>query len=139
MIVEKLKSELLRARKEKNSSQISFYSTLLGEVENIGKSAGNRVTTDDEAVRHIKKWVANIEETIRLRGEGVATALLQEKVLCEQFLPAMLSVEELRGIISKLVAEGKNQGEVMKHLKEVHPNKYDGKLASNIYKEIANA
>lgn len=136
MIVQKLKSLLLQARKDKNSAHVTFYSTLIGELVNIGKSNGNRETTDDEAVKHIRKWVNNIDETIKARG-GVCTELLQERKMCEQFLPSMLEEDLLRYIIKEAVARlGNNQGAVMKYLKEIYPNQYDGKLASTIFKEL---
>lgn len=140
MITNKIKDLLLEARKAKKTAEITFYSTLLGELVAIGKNNGNRETTDDEAVRHIKKWVSNIDETIRARGEGVCTELLYEKVLCQQFLPQQLDDVVLREIIAAMIDTlGKNQGIVMKTLKEQYPNQYDGKLASTIFKELSNA
>lgn len=139
MITNKIKDLLLEARKAKKTAEITFYSTLLGELVAIGKNNGNRDTTDDEAVRHIKKWVSNIDETIRVRGEGVCTELLYEKKLCEQFLPTSLTEEQLRSIIADLKAVNPQQGEVMKALKAQYPNQYDGKLASAIFKELSNA
>jgi hypothetical protein len=137
-ITQKLRELLTKARKERNSAQITFYSTLIGELDAIGKTAGNRETTDDEAVRHIKKWVNNIDETIKARG-GVCTELLQEKKLCEEFLPSMLTEDTLTQVIALAIeTHGKNQGAVMKHLKEHYPNLYDGKLASSIFKELSN-
>jgi uncharacterized protein YqeY len=138
MIVQKIKDLLLEARKSKDSQRVTFYSTLLGELVAIGKTAGNRDTTDDEAVRHIKKWVNNIDETMKARG-GVCTDLLLEKKLCEEFLPSALTEPELRGIIKHAVINvGVNQGAVMKYLKDRYPNQYDGKLASAIFKELTN-
>lgn len=136
MIVQDLKSLLLQARKDKNSAHVTFYSTLIGELVNIGKSNGNRETTDDEAVKHIRKWVNNIDETIKARG-GVCTELLQERKMCEKFLPLMLTELALRIAIEDAIEEhGKNQGAVMKYLKDKFPNQYDGKLASTIFKEL---
>lgn len=137
-IIQKIRALLIQARKERNSAQITLYSTLIGELEAIGKTAGNRETTNDEAVRHIKKWVNNIDETMKARG-GVCTDLLQERKLCEEFLPPMLNDDALRVIIKEAILTlGANQGGVMKWLKDTYPNQYDGKIASSIFKELTS-
>lgn len=135
-IIQKMKAELLSARKTKNSSLVTLYSTLIGELEAIGKNNGNRETTDDEAVRHLKKWVSNIDSTISIRG-GVATELLREKQVCMQYLPATMTTEQLTDAVKTAISEvGNKQGIVMKMLKDKYPNMYDGKEASAIFKEL---
>jgi uncharacterized protein YqeY len=136
MISQKIKDRLLSARKSQDTLKVSFYSTLLGEIDNIGKSKGNRPTTDDEAVAHIRKWVTNVDETMKLRG-GVCTELLAEKHMCDEFLPKMMTKDQLESVIKEEIAKsGKNLGVVMKALKENYPNQYNGKDAADIFKEL---
>jgi hypothetical protein len=53
-IIERLKTESLRLRKERNpvAASITFA---LSEIEKVGKNNGNRATTDDEAIKVIQK------------------------------------------------------------------------------------
>lgn len=52
-IVSKLRVESLRLRKERNpvAASITF---VISEIDKIGKNNGNRVTTEDEAVKAVQ-------------------------------------------------------------------------------------
>lgn len=118
-VIEKLKAESLRLRKERNpvAASITFA---LSEIEKVGKNNGNRVTTDDEAIKVVQKLIVTIGENLKLDiDDGRRVALNFEKHILESVLPQMASVEEIR---SKLVFafDGKqvrNKGEIMKWAK----------------------
>lgn len=135
-LLSQIKNKLLESRRNRDGAKTVFYSTLLGELAAIGKNKGNRDTTDEEAVAHIRKWVNNLDSTMSLRG-GVCTELLQEKKWCEEFLPTLLNENQLRSIIQDIIDKvGNNQGMVMKELKALYPGQYDGKMASTIYQNL---
>lgn len=139
MIIDDLRTLLLDVRKSKDSWFVTFYSTLIGEVEAIGKNKGNRQTTDEEAQKLMKSWIFNNEKSLEyLSPENTSRKdLLLENMLLRKFLPVELSDAELRTIIQALITKlGKNQGAVMKELKLLHPNQYDGKVAASIVKEF---
>lgn len=138
MIIDKLKTNLLQARKSKDQWLITFYSTLVGEIEAIGKSKGNRQTTDEECQKHMKTWYVNNDATlVHVINEKARNEIVLENFLLKEYLPETLSEDVLKEIIKELVVKYENkQGLVMKALKETYPNQYDGKVASDIFKEL---
>lgn len=118
-VTEKLKSESMRLRKARDplAPKIVFA---LSEIEKVGKNAGNRATTDDEAVKVVQKLIATIDENLKLNiDDGRRVALNHEKHILQSVLPRMASEDEIR---SKLVFafQGKqihNKGEIMKWAK----------------------
>lgn len=143
MIVHTIKENLLEARKAKDSNLISILSTLLGEVSVIGKNDGNRETTDAEAIRVVKKFIKNIDDTtIHFEKESTEyTNLIKEKEILQQYLPKQLTSEELIEIINQFLKQEtitslKQMGCVMKFLKENYNGRYDGKEASDIVKSL---
>lgn len=113
--------------------------TLLSEVESVGKNAGNRPTTDDEATRMIKKFVSNIDETLksakgRLDPQTLEKLAIEREAL-EKYLPQMVSDEEVSAFISAQVEQlaeksPKQMGAIMKALKEKFGASFDAKTAS---------
>jgi uncharacterized protein YqeY len=57
-----------------------------------------------------------------------------EKDVLLSFLPQQMSADELKAAVAKSGA--KNIGEAMKYLKANHDGQYDGKLASQVAKEV---
>jgi len=136
-ILKEIKKEYMKYRKEKVKEMISLYSTVIGEIEKVGKDNGNRETTEEETIQVIKKVIKSLNETINIiEDRGADSKEIEEYVLqvseLEKYLPKQLSEEELEKIINSLKEEGKNIGEIMKYLKENYSGRYDGKLASQI-------
>lgn len=137
-VIEKLKAESLRLRKERNpvAASITFA---LSEIEKVGKNNGNRVTTDDEAIKVVQKLVATIEDNLKLDlDDGRRIALNHEKQILQSALPQMASEEEIR---SKLVFafQGKqiaNKGEIMKWAKAEWGALADMKRVGDIASEL---
>lgn len=115
-VIEKLKAESLRLRKERNPSAAAI-TFALSEIAKVGKNAGNRETTDDEAIKVVQKIVALIDENLKLGiSDDVRAAFMFERQILASVLPQMVTEEEIR---SKLVfafdaAQTKNKGEIMK-------------------------
>ena len=76
MILEKIKKQQLQARKEK-SPIVGALTALMSEVAIVGKNNGNRETTDEEAVKVIKKFIKGINETIDLIKDPEKLKLLE--------------------------------------------------------------
>lgn len=134
MLIDKIKTDNLAARKAHDSNKATLLTTLIGEAEMIGKNAGNRAPTDDEVVETIRKFVKNNKQTIEaLAGVGVEKFQFENDVLTE-YLPKMLSEDELTEVIKSF--DTKNMGEIMKQLKAKYAGVYDGAMASRIAKTI---
>jgi len=136
-ILKEIKKEYMKYRKEKVKEMISLYSTVIGEIEKVGKDNGNRETTEEETIQVIKKVIKSLNETINIiEDRGADSKEIEEYIIqvseLEKYLPKQLSEEELGKIINSLKEEGKNIGEIMKYLKENYSGRYDGKLASQI-------
>lgn len=140
-LIQEVKSKNLEARKAKYTSVVNVLTPLIGEAEMVGKNAGREVT-DQEVVTMIKKFIKNLDETIKVIGDSDPRALtaLGEKQTLEFFLPKQLSEQDLkdhiRAIHAGLVAhEGKaDMGGIMRMLKTRFDGLYDGKLASQLIK-----
>lgn len=143
-LIQEIKAKNLDARKQKFTAVVNVLTPLIGESEMVGKNAGREVT-DAEVLQMVKKFIKNLDETIRVLGDNdprTAIALAEKRTL-EAFLPKQLTEDELRteinGIVAGLQATGVDNpkmGDVMKFLKLRFDGLYDGKLASTIIKEF---
>jgi uncharacterized protein YqeY len=139
-LIEKLKKESMRLRKERSpvSASIQFA---LSEIEKVGKNAGNRATTDDEAIRVIQKIIATIDENLRHADDGRAVHLNYEKKILESVLPQMATDQEvvdfLRDQLSFKTKETMpKKGEIMQALRSHFGSLVDMKRAGELLKDI---
>lgn len=140
-LIAEIKARNLDARKAKFAAVVNVLTPLIGEAEMVGKNAGREVT-DAEVIQMVKKFVKNIDETIRLLGDHDPRTLaaIGEKMTLESILPKQLSEQELKDHIRDIHAglvthEGKaDMGSIMKMLKTRFDGLYDGKLASALIK-----
>jgi uncharacterized protein YqeY len=139
-IIEKLKAESLRLRKERNpvASSITFA---LSEIEKFGKNNGNRQTTNDEAIKVIQKLISNIDINLNLNIDtGRKISLNYEKNILSSVLPAMVSDDEIKEKLTTHFknSEPQNKGEIMKWAKMEWGSRADMKRVSEIIKEFYN-
>jgi len=118
----------------------NLLGTLIGEIEKKAKDDGQRAITDEDCISTIKKFIKNTEETIKIMEEQKSEPILQMRELniLKDFLPKQLTVEELKEQVEFFLFNGggANMGAIMKFLKEQHAGLYDGKLASEVIKEV---
>lgn len=131
-VIEKLKTESLRLRKERNpiAPSITFA---LSEIEKVGKNAGNRATTEDEAIKVLQKIVATLDENLKVAAD---TAVIeQEKAVLMSVLPQMASDDAVRTYLRETFTVPANKGEVMKGLRAKFGSLVDMKRAGTIAAE----
>jgi uncharacterized protein YqeY len=139
-LLQTIKAAQLQARKDRNTIATNVLTTLIGEAEAIGKTAGNRETTDSEVVALAKKFIKGVDETLGLvKHPDAVTGLQAERALLTQFLPKQMSSEELtvalKAISDELNAHTlRDMGKIMKVLKERYDGQYDGAAASTTIK-----
>jgi len=101
-IVQTLKTESLRLRKSRNpvAASITF---VLSEIEKVGKNAGNRETTEDEAVKVVQKIVATLQDNLKydLTDTDAEAISLQISILSAA-LPQMITPEQTRSALQDL-------------------------------------
>lgn len=140
MLIEKIRADLLTARKARATVAANSLTALVGEAVMVGKNAGNRESTDEEVIATVRKFLKNLEETKRnLVAHNKDTAVCEEEIaIISKYLPQQMSVDELRSAVAAIAAEtaGANMGVVMKVLKERYAGLYDGKLASEVVKQV---
>lgn len=137
-VIQTLKVESLRLRKERNpvAASITF---VLSEIERVGKNAGNRETTEDEAVKTVQKIVATLRDNLQYRlSERDEEATKMQISILESVLPQMVSEEQVRDTIADLALEPSfmfNKGNVMKALRVKYGALIDLKRAGVILEE----
>jgi len=140
MLLQQIKEDSITARKERNTFA-PFLVTLYSECANVGKTKGNRESTDEEVLSVVKKFKAGIVEIISIYQNTTATEELYKAVmeleLVEKYIPQQLTEEALRNIITTEIELGAdNIGKIMKILKQEYSGKFDGNMAQKIIKEL---
>lgn len=133
-LFEKIKTDQLHARKNRDTVGAALLTTLISETEMVGKNAGNRATSDDETIAVVKKFIKNIDETIvALQKQNQSFNIpLEEKTILQKYLPKQLNEIEIEEIAENFAT----MGEFMKHMKIYHNGQYDGKLASTVFNRV---
>ena len=141
MVLEKIKKQQLQARKEK-SPIVGALTALMSEAAIVGKNNGNRETTDEEAVKVIKKFIKGINETIDLIKDPEKLKLLKmELEIYNSFLPQIMNELETRAAVEKIInvlpeKSPKAMGQVMGTISKEYGTLIDRGLASQIVKEM---
>lgn len=141
-LLEEIKTDQLSARRNRKTEKATLLTTLYSEAANVGLNDGKRVTTDDEVIAVVRKFLKNVHETWDALPDTIPReqekALLNEKRLYELYLPKQIPEDKLADIIRQIVAnhDNANMGVVMRELKAHHAGEYDGKTASSLAKTI---
>ena len=140
-VIEKLKAESLRLRKERNpiAASITFA---LSEIEKVGKNNGNRATTEDEAIKVVQKLIVTIDENLKVAtDDGRKIAFNHEKQILSGVLPQMASDEEIMNVL-RTVMTGKTKetmpkkGEIMKVARDTFGARVDMKRVGQILLDV---
>lgn len=136
---ERLQKDALEARKARDTEKANLLTTIISQVKNIAIDDGHRAVNDSDVVKVVRQFLKSVEENLSYAAQGklpteTVEKLKKEKDILESYLPKQLSAEEIREIIKN--SSAKSIGEAMKYLKENYDGQYDGKLASQIAKEV---
>ena len=147
-IKESLRSDLteaIRGRDEIVSSTIRMVLTAITNEEVAGKEA--RVLSDDEIITVLSREAKKRREASEAfdnagRAEKAALEKAEGEVIAK-YLPAQLSVEEIKKIIADAVtstgaAGPADMGKVMGAVKPLIAGKADGSIVSTLVKEALN-
>lgn len=140
MLLDEFKKAKMMAMKNKDADARAVYDIVINkymlqsiELKQAGKEIG-----DVEMIQIIMKTLKELaDEKAQFeqagRSENVASLSHQEEVL-KQYLPKMLSEEEIREEISKL--EDKSMPSIMKHFKANFAGKVEMSLVSKVAKSL---
>lgn len=127
-LIDKINEDFMLAYKAKEMEKKDFLGVLKTEVTKESKTP-----EDAYVIGKIKSMIKNAEATNSLSET--------ELNILNGYLPKQISENDLRTIIVYIIdKEGfnsmKDMGKVMSYLKENMDGQYDGKLASNLIKEL---
>lgn len=125
MLIDKLKADRDDARRHKQSDIVTILSTMIGEIErNANKNA-----SDETVIANIKKTIANLEAyPVKTSSQAFEIGFLTE------YLPKQLDADALRELFNLQPQITVDMKTWMSYLKENYPGRYDGKIASEIFK-----
>lgn len=140
-IVQQLKTESLRLRKERNpiAASITF---VLSEIERVGKNNGNRATTEDEAVKVVQKVIATLRDNLKYDiTDSDAEAMRMQIQILESVLPAMAPDEEIMNVLrpimtGKTVETMPKKGEIMKVVRDAFGATVDMKRVGQLLLDV---
>lgn len=125
MIKDKIKQDLLQARKNKHQAAVTELSTLLGEIERADSSK----LTDELEISIVKKYLDNL-----LLSAQTSDLANQQYDMVQGYLPKQLTNDETSSIISQL--ENKSIPAVMKHFSSHFMGRHDKKVISELLKNL---
>ena len=124
----------IKAEREFQRSNPVIYSllgVLLGEIDRL-PIPRTQSPSEDQIYAVIKKLYEAAKEMREMTPEAD-----QEYMYLKDFIKKQLSESDIRFEIEDLMlSKGCNIGMIMKHFKEWYPGQYDGKLVSQIAKEM---
>lgn len=143
MILDNLKKDQINARKNKDAIKATLLTTLISEIEMIGKNE-KRDVNDNDSIRIINKFKKGVQENIDVVLKSTSKPILLSKVeqlkneerVYSSYLPSVLTDDELKTIIKENIDNGFNMKDIMSLLKNKYTGRYDGKKASNLIKEL---
>lgn len=138
-ILEQIKSDQLAARKARDnvkSAVLGLVSSEIIKVAGVYKDEGI-VASDEDAIRILKKFVANNDECIAAtRSETAKENFKLENSILSVYLPQQFDKTVLKRLITQLDLADQPVGVIMKTFKEKFPGQYDGKLLSEVAKNF---
>lgn len=143
MLIEKIYADMNVARKSTDVVAKNLLVTLYSEAMMVGKNKRNGVTTDEEVIAVVKKFIGNAQEVISiLETRGLNTEQqIHEKTILEGYVPTQMTPDDIKSAVMSIMTElgvtSPNQkavGQVMAQLKVRYNGQYDGKAASEIVK-----
>jgi uncharacterized protein YqeY len=138
----KLKSAVKEAMKAKDSISLDTLRLLLTSIqyEEMQTKVDDLSTAEILTVisREIKKKKEEIEFAEKAGRSELISDMNKQLALLESYLPKQMSRTELKDTITQIRTEltNPNMGTLMQALKERFNGQYDGKMASEVTKEV---
>ena len=136
---QKIQDDLKAAMKSGDKLRMMSLRSVLSEMSRLEKDV-LREPNDAEILQIIKRERGKREEALEFARKAKRDDLIQqnetEAKILESYLPATVSVDDVRAEIQSAIAAGATQmGPLMKALREKFGAGLDGKVASELAKE----
>lgn len=141
---ERLTEAMKEAMKAKDSLRLNTVRMMRTALKNKEIDARQELSEQD-AIATLATLVKQRREAAEAYLQGGRTDLAdkeqQELAVIQEFLPAQLSEEEIRGLVAEAIAEAgassmKDMGKVMKLVTPRTTGRADGKLVSDLVKQL---
>ena len=143
-MLKKLEQDMMQALKSKEKEKAGALRLIISKCKNKAIELRKELS-DQEIIKVLQTVAKQHKESIKLYKEGNRNDLVeaeeQELGFVEVYLPSMMSDEDLRGLVSSVVAEvGATSmadfGKVMPNVMKQGAGKIDGNTAQSIVKEL---
>ena len=140
MLYGRLNEDLRTARLTGDRVKASLLSVVVGDIQTRGGTVnqdGSKEYSTDNCLAVIRSHIKTTEENLKLDGvdEDVRVLWVKDLDILNGYLPKQMTETEIRHAMT--LSGLKNMGQLMKWMKETHPNLYDGKLASKVAKDLS--
>lgn len=144
MLKEKLLEDLKESMKNKDVVRKNTVQMVRAAILQIEKDTGNEVQDDkiiDIIAKEMKKKKDAMADFEKAERQDLIDQTKQEMKVLEAYLPKQLSAEEIKEIVTKVMAEVgatsmKDMGIVMKEAKAKIGAGADGKTINDVVKEL---
>ena len=143
-MLKKLEQDMMQALKSKEKEKAGALRLIISKCKNKAIEL-RKDLSDQEIIKVLQTVAKQHKESIKLYKEGNRNDLVEAEVrelgFVEVYLPSMMSEEDLRGLVSSVVAEvGATSmadfGKVMPNVMKRGAGKIDGNTAQSIVKEL---
>ena len=140
MIYEQIKKDNIQAMKDKNVVARSLFSVVMNKIklEEIRKREKAQELVDADVVAILQKTIKELEEektNFAKVGNAEQVEVIEKQMkIVEEYLPQMLSEEEIKTIIFSL--DDKSVPNVMKHFKANYNGKCDMRKVQEVLKGV---
>jgi uncharacterized protein YqeY len=145
---DRLTEDMKQAMKEKDAGKLrlSVIRMVRASIKNV-EIDRHKELTDEEVLEVLAKEVKLRRDALEDFKKGnrpdLVAGLEQEIVILMAYLPQQLSQEEVRALVAEAIAQtgaagAKDMGKVMSALMPKVKGRADGKLVSNLVKEMLN-
>ena len=143
-MLKKLEQDMMQALKSKEKEKAGALRLIISKCKNKAIELRKELS-DQEIIKVLQTVAKQHKESIKLYKKGNRNDLVEEEVrelgFVEVYLPSMMSEEDLRGLVSSVVAEvGATSmadfGKVMPNVMKQGAGKIDGNTAQSIVKEL---
>ena len=143
-MLKKLEQDMMQALKSKEKERAGALRLIISKCKNKAIELRKELS-DQEIIKVLQTVAKQHKESIKLYKEGNRNDLVEAEVrelgFVEVYLPSMMSDEDLRSLVSSVVAEvGATSmadfGKVMPNVMKQGAGKIDGNTAQSIVKEL---
>lgn len=141
---EKIAADLVKAQKAKDELTISVLRMLTAAIKNAEIALRPKILEEGDVESLISKEMKKLKDSWQdfktAAREDLIAKIEKEITIVEGYLPKQMSVDEVRDIVKKTIAEMKatvaDLGKVMGRLSKELKGKADGGIIAQVVKEL---